>query len=375
MLLFRRVNRPNNPFVVQWRKDGARKQKAFETEDEQIEFAKDLSAGVGQIGLAAYQLNPDEAREWRAFKAEIGSDVPLSAVRDCWLRHGKRTEPLLVRDAATIFTDSKTAEGVAATTVAHYRPIFARLNSAMGRVDVNAVTRDALDEWVSKLAGSEYTKRTHQKLIQNFFGWLKKNRRITENPCDGLRPVRIVPEEVEAFTVDEVCSLFAKNESQPRELCGRLALECFAGLRYSSAARLNGATDIRFDTRQIILPAKSIKTRRREVIDKLPANLWWWLEWSNPATWSMTERQYLEAKSNATRIRAELRLVHNGCRHSFATYHVAAFSDAARTALILCHTNQAMLFKHYRGIATEADGLAYFEICPSNWCSPWPRAS
>lgn len=54
----------------------------------------------------------------------------------------------------------------------------------------------------------------------------------------------------------------------------------------------------------------------------------------------------------------------NVLRHSFASFHVAANKDPGKTALILTHRNQQMLYRHYKGRASEADGLAYFGITP-----------
>jgi hypothetical protein len=36
--------------------------------------------------------------------------------------------------------------------------------------------------------------------------------------------------------------------------------------------------------------------------------------------------------------------------------------DAARTAVILCHSNPRTLYPHYKGRATSADGARSFEI-------------
>jgi integrase len=53
-------------------------------------------------------------------------------------------------------------------------------------------------------------------------------------------------------------------------------------------------------------------------------------------------------------------------RHSFATYHLAYFQDAGKTAHELGHHNPDMLFAHYRNLATEAQGREWFSIFPSN---------
>jgi integrase len=56
----------------------------------------------------------------------------------------------------------------------------------------------------------------------------------------------------------------------------------------------------------------------------------------------------------------------NGLRHSFASYHVAHFGDAARTALEMGHAHQQMLFSTYRERVEPEAARAYWEIMPAN---------
>jgi integrase len=52
-------------------------------------------------------------------------------------------------------------------------------------------------------------------------------------------------------------------------------------------------------------------------------------------------------------------------RHSFASYHLAKFSDAAALALELGHTNANLVFQHYRQIVKPKDAERYWSIRPS----------
>ena len=49
--------------------------------------------------------------------------------------------------------------------------------------------------------------------------------------------------------------------------------------------------------------------------------------------------------------------------HGYALLR-AGGGDAARTSLILCHRSPAMLWRHYKGLATKADAERYFAISP-----------
>jgi integrase len=164
------------------------------------------------------------------------------------------------------------------------------------------------------------------------------------------------------LSVADVQKLFETATRLRPQVCAKLALEAFAGLRFSSAARLVKA-DVNFKDKGITLPAAKIKTRRRHYIDGLPPNLWRWLRVASPEAWTLTERQYLTLKGEAFTL-AGVTNPGNVLRHSFCSYHVAANKDAARTAVILCHANPSMLYQHYKGRATEKDARSYFCIKP-----------
>lgn len=54
----------------------------------------------------------------------------------------------------------------------------------------------------------------------------------------------------------------------------------------------------------------------------------------------------------------------NVCRHSFATYHLAAFKDPKLTGYLMTKTSLSSINNDYRGRATHAAGLEYFAILP-----------
>jgi integrase len=55
----------------------------------------------------------------------------------------------------------------------------------------------------------------------------------------------------------------------------------------------------------------------------------------------------------------------NALRHGFASYHLAKFEDAAKLALELGHTNQDLLFRHYRELVTSEQAAKYWDIRPA----------
>ena len=52
-------------------------------------------------------------------------------------------------------------------------------------------------------------------------------------------------------------------------------------------------------------------------------------------------------------------------RHSFASYHIAHFRDAAALALEMGHTTTNLIFQHYRQVVKQADGARWWALMPS----------
>ena len=365
--------RPARPYGVQWRVDGKRKTKTFPTIEKQLDFAKGLADDAKRHGTAAYRLDESEARDWRAFRAMVGEGADLQAIAAVWSKHkaASTATPLTLAEAIAAYTAAKEAEGVARSSVSHYKPVFDRLTDTVpGHREVSGISDDDIAAFMTAQADApDHTRSTRFRRIRALFNWLVETHKIERSPFAGIKAPKVRSEDVEILTLAQSRLLFGKNAAnddgspisqERRETIGRLALEAFAGLRFDTAAQIV-ADEIQADGLRI--PAAKIKTRKNQFIDGLPANLMRWLAWSKPAEWSMTKRQYLEAKSDAF-TRAGIPHPRNCLRHGFATYHVAAFKGAGRTATILCHTSEKILWAHYKGRATEADGKAYFKIFP-----------
>ena len=369
----RLIDRPDRPskFGVQWRVDGQRKTKVFETREDQITFARQLAGGVKRDGLMAYRLNEDETRQWRAFRATIGPNINLDDVARCWVRHGVTLSSMPLSEAIAAFLEAKAAEGVSKASLGHQRPILRRfqvfLNPTTNLAGIGASQIAAFMQSIATMATA--TRRSYQKTLACLFNWLKSTRRIADSPMEGLKlpkPTRAELKSVTVLSVEDGVSLFTKNLSADfgRELLGRLALECFAGIRHETAAQItHEAFD--FKTRVITIAARIDKNQRPQYIEHAEENLWAWLEWSKPRTWQMSKLMFRNHKSRAF-TRANVQHLHNVLRHSAASYHIALHGDAGKTAAMLTHKGStAMLYSHYRGAGGgKENGVKWFSIAP-----------
>ena len=358
-----RTDRIATPFFLHWRDGTTRRSAAYPSEAAREKAAKALAEKRNEHGADVLTFDPKEWRVWIAFKEVIGDADPLQVAHE-WTAARRQTavvESITVCEAADRYLRARTADGIAKATLSHAKMDLARFTQQFGDRTLT-IPPDDIRMWIAALPFSEVTKRNHFKRVRAFYTWARLERLAVTNPCENLRSPAREAEDVSVLSVEDTAKLFATVQKRLPTVGARLALEAFAGLRFSSAARLVKA-DVDFAEEGITLPAAKIKTRKRHYIDGPPGNLWKWLRAAPDAAWTLTERQYLTLKGDAFRL-AEVQNPGNVLRHSFCSYHVAEHKDAARTAVILCHASPRTLYQHYRGRATAADAAKYFAIVP-----------
>jgi hypothetical protein len=91
--------------------------------------------------------------------------------------------------------------------------------------------------------------------------------------------------------------------------------------------------------------------------------------WARPDDYYTSQEFIIKGdwKGKLSRLREELKMEYeqNSMRHSFASYHIAKFSDPARTCLMLGHIGDYnTLYGHYRNAVTPIEAERYFNIYP-----------
>jgi len=232
---------------------------------------------------------------------------------------------------------------------------------------LDAVTKNDIEDWIDGLDGveSDGTFDNYAKHIRAFFTHFVEEKVIRENPALRIKRRGEGMGEVVVISPADTARLLHVCQTNPayRPMINRLALECFIGMRFETASKIK-KSDIKRADKGVNIRAEISKDRRRHYLDGLPDNLWSWLDVEPDTGWDLTPRQYMGLKS-ALFVAAQVPHPRNCLRHGFVTYHVAAFKDPGRTAFIICHTgNQTLLYEHYKGMATEADGKLFWTLTP-----------
>jgi integrase len=200
-------------------------------------------------------------------------------------------------------------------------------------------------------------------MLVSFFNFAKKRGYLSENPVTAAVQFREVETPVGVLTPDQTRALLHAASGTP--LLPFVAIGAFAGLRRAEIFRLDWS-EIDLEENYIEVTAAKSKTASRRVVTIQP-NLKAWLlpyakasgkvvPWCVPIAW----QELFDARNRA----GIAEWPQNALRHSFASYHLAEFSNAPALALEMGHANTAMIFKHYRKVVKKTAAERYWQIMP-----------
>jgi site-specific recombinase XerD len=375
------------PFLLFWSdRTGKRKAAAYGSESVREIAARALADKREEFGAAVMTFSPREWQTWQEFRAEIGEAEPMQVARE-WkaLRQGAGTDRaagLTVAQAVAEYLRlRRSEETLSADTWRHFdKHLSKRFAGVFGSMRLCDVTADNVRTWLSGLTNPRtnepmeaLTKKHHRKDVSTFFDRARREGWILRNPCEVVSAPSVDDGDVSVIPIADAIHFFEVNRAA--RVTPRVALEAFGALRYSTAARI-GKGSFNFDENGIAIAGAIHKSGRRKFRQGHPPNLWAWLAVATAETWKMTPLQYREEKRAALYRaglrplvaendddRAQLRGLRNVWRHSFASYHLAAFKNPPLTGYLMQHTNTKTT-EVYEGVATEADAKKFFSILP-----------
>lgn len=215
-----------------------------------------------------------------------------------------------------------------------------------------------VDRWLDSQHWAPRTKRGYLSDVSVMFNFAVRRGLAKSNPAAGVELPVVESKPPVIHTPDQVRCVLEFARTYDLNLCRCLAIRYFAGLRTSEADRLR---EPEMHDGFIEVTAANAKTRRRRIV-KIQPNLCAWLELGGSLDFGNRGNRWswftLVLKS-----KTGIEWDHNVTRHSFVSYYLAKFRNAAETALEAGHTEQ-MLFAHYREIVTPAVAEAFWAIRP-----------
>jgi len=226
---------------------------------------------------------------------------------------------------------------------------------------LSEISTSDVDNWLASLQLAPVTRNTFRRDLRTLFSFGMTRRYCAENPVIQTTKAKETEGEIEILTVAQTAKLLesASGETLPFWVIG-----AFAGLRRSEIERLDWE-QVDFESNLIEVKARHSKTARRRFV-VMPPNLWAWLE-PYRAYRGRVCPENLRKRIEADRERAGLRedWPPNALRHSFGSYHLAQFKDAAALALQMGNSPE-VIFRHYRELVKPKEAARYWQIKPAD---------
>jgi len=319
-----------------------------------------------QHDVAGRILTEEEIRDARmAFDILRGGMTLTEAARHAMNTHGGAVRPTKATEALEAMMMEKTSLDLRGRSLSSHQQRVGKFLRDFPGQEVHEFTTDIVQGWMTEQGYSGSTWNNYRRDLSNFFGWCSRHKMIGGNPAKEIPKSRKSTAPPQCFPVDAVSAFMVALVEHDSALVPYYATGFFAGARSAELGRMDASC---FDDGLIHIGADQAKTRNQRFVTIQP-NLAAWLEAYPPRGRLLVKnhRKRFEAVRRKCLVNdAPLVWVDNGARHSFASYHLAAYQDAAKTAHELGHPNASLLFSTYRTLAKQADGVEYFKIVPKN---------
>lgn len=250
---------------------------------------------------------------------------------------------------------SKTRAGRSDEYIRQLRHCYTLFSRGLSRRPLASITVAEIDAFLARCQGAPRTRKGRIQYLRVLFGFGMRRGYCSTDPASAVDFPTQSSEPPGIHTPEQVTGILEAARAWSPRLTRVLAIRYFAGLRAAEIARLDEG-DI--GPKYIVIPAAKAKTRSRRLVTIQP-NLAKWLELGGTLPGQTCEQQIWELSR-----KTGIPWPRNVARHSFVSYHLAAFGSASQTALQAGHT-ESVLFAHYREVVTPEAAAQFWAIVPT----------
>lgn len=381
-----RIRKRGNSWQLDYSLQGKRMQKSFRTKDEAEQEARIL----GLLGTSA-ALTQAERRDYTAAREQLAAaGATIRDAVDYYLEHAaKLRQPMLFREVVEQCLEAKWEEG----RRSHYlSQLKCSSRSFYQHCDpeilAHQVTADMIRDWLASNAWSPKTKNVYLGDLRTIFEWAREQGAVAVNPCEQVKRSALEDTEIESLSVHRCARILIRTlhparrgyfqDEDFRPLLPYVALGLFAGIRPEELKRLSWS-EVDTEERTVVVMGRAAKTRQRRVVD-LSDNLVAWLDQvpqedqegkivppNFRKRWERLRRSIGYRIKMPGEISAPERLLpwpHDVLRHTYATMHYAMHRNEMLLQTQMGHQSSAMLFQHYRALATKREAEMFWGLTP-----------
>lgn len=354
MKLKKVINQGNPRWRVSAYVMGERRQRFFKTRNDARQWMATLEADSNCDGFWTRRTPAERLEIMEAFVASSSLGFRLTDCVDHF-QENKNKVSTTVREAVETYLETIDDKSYRDVTIKQVRLQLDQLAMELGSTPCREVTCTMMEQWFAKRKWKRTTIDGVIGKVGPFFTWCIREGYSDYNPCKEARRPKADPSPPRIFSPFEAGELLQRAFIDDNGLVPYIAIGLFAGIRPMEIQRLSWR-DV--SGQYIEVTANKSKTRQRRLVEVLP-NLSEWLQLGGE----------LPAKNKRKRLtslvaKCGLEWHPDIMRHSFASYHLAMFQSAEKTALELGHRDSTMLFRHYRELVVKDEAKEFWNLKP-----------
>ncbi len=257
------------------------------------------------------------------------------------------------------FTDAKAQDGASKRYLQDLKNRLATFALDFGSMKVGAILPGQIDDWLRGLGLAGQTRNNFRRVLHAFFKFAVVRGYATENAVAKTTRAKVVRGAPKIFSPAQMQVVL---EKAPYDFVPYLAIGGFAGLRSAEIERLDWS-EIDLAEKFIHVKAEKSKSAQRRLV-AISENLAAWLAPHIRADGPVANPERGRDARGKVCKAAEIVWPSNVLRHSYASYHLAHFKNAAATAAELGHSSPIMLYQHYRELVRPDAAARWWQIMP-----------
>lgn len=350
------------------------------SEEELKKAIKDFFLRLQSGGDAAVRLTAIQALDAKNALDELaaaGEDISLTEAVHAYLGGAVRVSggasDITLGEAWQKYYDSKKKDSDDKRTHKYTTGRF--VNTYGADKLLSRITLKEVAEYLEQNFGKKKPKtyNSHLLSLKTFFNWCKKDAQkfIPESPIRGIefKPEPWEePKYMKPVDVERLFRLLESVKDKHPEYLAQAIVGFFCGTRAVEIRRMamiEGAAKIHLDdeTIRIAMGKGFQRGKMPRAFHIEPTAMAWINSFDFIGALSKVNKKTVERIYKLAR-KHKIPVFQNCVRHTFITYHVAAFGDPAKTQAMV-GTSARYRAMNYCGLASKADGEAYFKIMPS----------
>jgi integrase len=366
-------DRPHLRWVVDRKHPTKGRQRTYHRTKEKAEAdANARQIEVDNYGLQALQLSPAERIE--AFDSiqrlkAFGATLTQAATEFIEKRRGSTKT---MAEVARLFVDSRVQKNRSVRHLDGLRGILARFNEVHGEHRIKDITAEQIMDWLTDQEVGPTTMNHMRAILHSVFAFALKRKILRDNPVGEIEKEKIKKDKVGILSIHEMKALLEAARGD-FDVLATIAIGGFAGVRPEEIKRLKWSA---IDLGRAVIDCGSevTKTASHRYV-KIEPVLAAWLQVDPLFPVRVSQGGQIQGENFRRRF-DEVRVAagfsvrgsegvpwpHDALRHSFGSYHLAHFKNAASTALEMGHQGTAMLFSSYRSRVGEQDAREWWVI-------------